>query len=77
MSRIRNNLLQDTDSKYIFLSMKDLEKLTRRKAPTIYRWIACGEFPAPVHLNRKSSAWRRSDYEKWAKSPQEWNKYSP
>ena len=33
--------------------------------PTIYRWIACGVFPAPVRLGRNRSAWLRTELDEW------------
>jgi len=64
--------MNDINTRFIFLTMKDLEKLTSRKAPTIYRWISGGLFPKPVHPTPSSSVWRQSDYEAWAESPKNW-----
>jgi hypothetical protein len=41
--------MNDINTRFVFLTMKDLEKLTSRKSPTIYRWISGGLFPKPVH----------------------------
>ncbi len=32
---------------------------------TIYRLVASGEFPRPVHLGPRAIAWRWSDLEQW------------
>jgi predicted DNA-binding transcriptional regulator AlpA len=64
--------MNEVNRRFIFLTMKDLEELTCRKAPTIYRWIAGGLFPRPVHPTPSSSVWRQSDYEEWAESPKNW-----
>ena len=32
---------------------------------TIYRWMAEGKFPKPVHLGGYSVAWVEDDVEKW------------
>ena len=64
------DLVKELDSRYVFLSMKDLIALTRKKAPTIYRWISEGGFPSPVKLGGNSSGWRISDYEQWADDPE-------
>ena len=64
--------MNSINTRFVFLTMKDLEKLTSRKAPTIYRWISGGLFPKPVHPTPSSSVWRQSDYEAWAESPKNW-----
>jgi len=33
---------------------------------TIYRLVASGEFPRPVHLGPRAIAWRWSDLERWS-----------
>ena len=35
---------------------------------TIYRLIASGTFPAPVHVGPRAVAWRWSDLDKWSES---------
>jgi len=32
---------------------------------TIYRWMAEGRFPKPVHLGRYVVAWAENDIEEW------------
>ena len=35
---------------------------------TIYRWVSGGEFPAPVHINKRAVRWRSEDIEQWKKA---------
>jgi prophage regulatory protein len=35
---------------------------------TIYRLVANGAFPAPVHLGPRAVAWRWSDLDQWSQS---------
>jgi prophage regulatory protein len=35
---------------------------------TIYRWIANGSLPPPVHLGPVAVAWRRSDLDQWSRA---------
>jgi len=35
---------------------------------TLYQWIARGEFPAPIKLGRRASAWSLSEIEAWEKA---------
>ena len=35
---------------------------------TIYHWIAHGEFPQPIKLGERISAWRSSELETWLAS---------
>ena len=58
------------DPRFVFLNMEELRGLTKKSAPTIYRWIQEGAFPPPIKIGRKSSAWRLSDYEMWADDPE-------
>ena len=33
--------------------------------PTIWNWVAAGNFPKPVKLSERATRWRLSDLEKW------------
>lgn len=35
---------------------------------TIYKWIELKQFPAPIKLGARVSAWKSSDLEKWLNS---------
>ena len=37
---------------------------------TIYRLVADGSFPRPVHLGPRAVAWRWSDLDQWSESRQ-------
>jgi prophage regulatory protein len=37
---------------------------------TIYRLVARGAFPAPVHLGPRAVAWRWSDLDRWSQTRQ-------
>ena len=37
---------------------------------TIYRLVASGAFPPPVHLRPRAVAWRWSDLDQWSESHQ-------
>jgi prophage regulatory protein len=37
---------------------------------TIYRLVASGAFPPPVHLGPRAVAWRWSDLDQWSESRQ-------
>jgi prophage regulatory protein len=43
-------------------------KMTGLGRSTIYRWIADGSFPPPVHLGPRAVAWRWSDLVRWTQS---------
>ena len=52
-----------------FLRVDEIIKLTRRSRPTIYRWAKAGIFPKPYRIGG-SIAWKRSEYDLWARSLQ-------
>jgi prophage regulatory protein len=35
---------------------------------TLWRWVAAGQFPAPIKLSPGVTAWRLSDVEAWEKA---------
>lgn len=47
------------------LSIKDVKAITTLSHTTIYKKIKLGEFPKPLKITGKSSAWRYSDIAKW------------
>ena len=55
-----------TDS-IVFLSIHDVCERTRLARSTIYSKISKGEFPAPVKLSERASAWVESEIQEWAK----------
>lgn len=43
-------------------------EITGVSTATIYRWVAEGNFPAPVRLGPNSCGWRQSQVEEWIES---------
>jgi prophage regulatory protein len=41
---------------------------TGLRRSTVYRLIAAGSFPAPVHLGPRAVGWRWSDLDQWTRS---------
>ncbi|MBK6597524.1 MAG: AlpA family phage regulatory protein [Proteobacteria bacterium] len=50
--------------------MKDVLRLTSLSRPTLYRRIAAGRFPPPVHLGGRACAWTPKSLELWINDPQ-------
>lgn len=51
-----------------WLTIGDLERLTRLHRRTIYRKVKAGAFPKPFELGANTSRWRLSDYQEWSKA---------
>ncbi|MFC5490619.1 helix-turn-helix transcriptional regulator [Dokdonella soli] len=32
---------------------------------TLYRWVAAGQFPAPVRLHTRTTAWAADEIDRW------------
>lgn len=53
------------------LRLPEVMRLTGLGRSTIYRLLAAGQFPSPVHLSVRAVGWRRSDVDNWtAERPQ-------
>jgi predicted DNA-binding transcriptional regulator AlpA len=39
--------------------------ITGVSAATLYRWIAAGKFPRPIHIGKRVSAWLSDDVDAW------------
>lgn len=39
--------------------------ITGVSAATLYRWIAAGKFPPPIHIGERVSAWLSDDVHAW------------
>lgn len=48
-----------------FVRMADLVNFVRVDPATIWRWIKLKEFPAPVNLGSRITAWRCEDVRAW------------
>ncbi len=50
------------------LKLPEVERITSLKRSTIYNKIKLGQFPAPLKLTERSSAWRESQIQEWINS---------
>ncbi|PKM38298.1 MAG: transcriptional regulator [Gammaproteobacteria bacterium HGW-Gammaproteobacteria-10] len=50
----------------IFLRLRDVERMTGLSATSIYRLAESGDFPKPVKIAARASAWRYTDLTEWA-----------
>lgn len=60
-----------------FLRIHDVMRLTALSRPTIYRRIAAGRFPAPVHLGGRACAWSPDDLRDWIADPERYQAPAP
>lgn len=54
------------DPARMFARLPTVMQATGLGRSTIYRLVATGAFPAPVHLGPRAVAWRWSDLEQWS-----------
>ena len=54
----------------IFARLPAVIQATGLGRSTIYRLVATGVFPPPVHLGPRAVAWRWSDLDQWSESRQ-------
>jgi|DeeseametaMP2100_FD_k123_159865_3 prophage regulatory protein len=47
------------------LRLPDVEEITGLKRSTIYLMVKNREFPRPVRLTKRASAWRHSEIQSW------------
>lgn len=52
----------------LFARLPTVIQATGLGRSTIYRLVATGAFPAPVHLGPRAVAWRWSDLDQWSQS---------
>nr|WP_233168326.1 AlpA family phage regulatory protein [Xylophilus sp. ASV27] len=50
--------------------MADVVRITALSRATVYRRIAEGRFPPPVHLGGRACGWSPSDLQRWINDPQ-------
>ena len=55
-----------------FYRLRDVMRITALSRSTIYRRIAEGRFPAPVHLGGRASAWPCASLQSWIDNPEEY-----
>ncbi|MBK6867186.1 MAG: AlpA family phage regulatory protein [Burkholderiales bacterium] len=53
-----------------FFRMVDVVRITALSRATVYRRIAEGRFPPPVHLGGRACGWTPSDLQRWIDDPQ-------
>jgi prophage regulatory protein len=53
-----------------FFRIRDVLRMTALSRPTLYRRIAAGRFPAPVHLGGRACAWSHSALQTWIADPE-------
>jgi prophage regulatory protein len=69
-SERRNTLRVGTDAPRMFARLPTVMQATGLGRSTIYRLIADGAFPTPVHLGPRAIGWRWSDLDQWSASRQ-------
>jgi predicted DNA-binding transcriptional regulator AlpA len=52
-----------------FFRMADVIRITALSRATVYRRIAEGKFPPPVHLGGRASGWPRAALQRWIDDP--------
>jgi prophage regulatory protein len=53
-----------------FYRLRDVVNITALSRSTIYRRIAEGRFPAPVHLGGRASGWPSAALQQWVDDPE-------
>jgi len=53
-----------------FFRMRDVIRITALSRATLYRRIAGGKFPAPVHLGGRACGWSRAALQRWVDDPE-------
>lgn len=53
-----------------FFRMHDVIRITALSRATLYRRIAEGKFPAPVHLGGRACGWPRAALQRWVDDPE-------
>lgn len=54
------------------MKLGDVTRITTLSPASIWRKIAKGTFPKPVHLSANRRAWRSSEVEVWLENPMDW-----
>jgi len=57
-----------------FFRMADVIRITALSRATVYRRIAEGKFPAPVHLGGRACGWPRKALQQWIDDPDGYSK---
>ena len=59
-----------------FFRMADVVRITALSRATVYRRIAEGKFPPPVHLGGHACGWPRAALERWVEDPEGYSEAS-
>jgi len=65
----RRELGPQTVAMPAFFRMADVIRITALSRATVYRRIAEGKFPPPVHLGGRASGWPRAALQRWIDDP--------
>jgi len=60
-----------------FYRLPDVIRITALSRSTIYRRIAEGRFPSPVHLGGRASAWPSAALQQWIDDPERYSVVIP
>jgi len=63
-------LLSASNAAPAFYRLRDVMRICALSRSTIYRRIAEGRFPSPVHLGGRASGWPRAALEQWVEDPE-------
>ncbi|RDS85013.1 AlpA family phage regulatory protein [Dyella monticola] len=53
-----------------FYRIRDVLRITALTRPTLYRRMAAGRFPLPVHLGGRACAWATDALQAWISDPE-------
>lgn len=53
-----------------FYRLRDVMRITALSRSTVYRRVAEGRFPSPVHLGGRASAWSSAELQAWIDDPE-------
>ncbi len=53
-----------------FYRLRDVMRITALSRSTVYRRVAEGRFPSPVHLGGRASAWPSAELQAWIDDPE-------
>jgi len=68
MAQVTSTTQQMAMPARIFARLPTVIQATGLGRSTIYRLVANGAFPPPVHLGPRAVAWRWSDLDRWSES---------
>lgn len=64
------DLVPQTVGAPAFFRMADVIRITALSRTTVYRRIAGGKFPPPVHLGGRACGWPRAAIQRWIDDPE-------